>query len=300
MVALGLLAGLGILWVAATARSNLATAHYFCADLGPDVHLADSPAPLAELPEWKFQSFISLPEAPEPSGLCFSPERKVFYLVDDGDSYAKRPARLWELNASGKAVRSLDLGRDLEGVCWAAGLQLIFIADEWDDKVYAVTPDDFKVFSSVEVSENCAGRRAFQRGGNGFEGIEYLPPKRGAKDLGSLLLLNQDDPTCIGILPVKVLTDSRKHQKAECIRIVELQQINAGELRITPDGKELWIVHSWMNVTEILDPDTFGLKAWEVMPGSAQEGLAFDDQGRMWVGQDTGGLAVYVRETGAS
>jgi hypothetical protein len=52
-----------------------------------------------------------------------------------------------------------------------------------------------------------------------------------------------------------------------------------------------------MNVTEVLDPQTFALVQWEVMPGCAQEGVAFDSQGRMWVGQDTGGVAIYDRLT---
>lgn len=286
--ALGLLALLGVLWLLAATHTKQAES-----TTTPAFKYADPGAHQAGLPDWKFERFIPLPEAPEPSGLCFSPQRQCFYLVDDGDSYARRPARLWELSLEGKPIRSLDLGRDLEGVCWASGPDLVFVVDEFDGRVYAVDPASFRVAASIQVSERSGGKAAFSRGGNGFEGIEYLPEPR-EQGQGRLLLLNQDDPTCIGILPVRSVLDGKRHGVAECIKVFELEQMNAGEIRLSADSRDLWVVHSWMNVAEILDPQSLALRSWVVMPGCAQEGLAFDGQGRMWVGQDTGGLAVYL------
>ncbi|MCH7471498.1 hypothetical protein IIA79_00900, partial [bacterium] len=52
----------------------------------------------------------------------------------------------------------------------------------------------------------------------------------------------------------------------------------------------------WMNVMEMLDIETMEVLRWEVIPGSAQEAVAIDGQGRLWIGADSGGIARYVRE----
>jgi hypothetical protein len=79
-----------------------------------------------------------------------------------------------------------------------------------------------------------------------------------------------------------------------------LPEINAGELYFDQAANELWVVHSWMNVMEILDADTMELLRWEVIPGAAQEGVTLDGQGRLWVGSDLGTIDRYLRPAAAA
>jgi uncharacterized protein YjiK len=49
-----------------------------------------------------------------------------------------------------------------------------------------------------------------------------------------------------------------------------------------------------MNVVQILDIHTMDTLRWEVLPGCAQEGVAFDGQGRLWISSDSGGISRYL------
>jgi hypothetical protein len=48
---------------------------------------------------------------------------------------------------------------------------------------------------------------------------------------------------------------------------------------------------------EILDIDSMEVVRWEVFPGAAQEAVAVDASGRLWIGYDLGGIARYLRRT---
>jgi hypothetical protein len=131
-------------------------------------------------------------------------------------------------------------------------------------------------------------------GGNGFEGIEWIGHTPGGT--GSyLLLLNQDDPHAL----VKVDTASLALDAPQPVALAGfslLPRLNCGELHYDEQQGQLWVVHSWQNIYEVLDIDTLDQLSWEVCPGLAQEALCLDDQGRMWIGSDTGGLAWYRLE----
>jgi hypothetical protein len=129
-------------------------------------------------------------------------------------------------------------------------------------------------------------------GGNGFEGIEYIPAAAG-HDGDYFLLLNQDDPTGLA----RVNCADIKLDGGWPVPLAgwrEVEQMNAGELYYDAAQRELWVIHSWMNVLEVLDIDSGELRRWEVVPGCAQEAVARDGQGRLWIGADSGGITRYV------
>ncbi len=257
-------------------------------------HADDDKGPImAEVTEWQFEHFFELPEVPEPSGLCFCPESQTIFAVDDG-GIGREPG-LYELDLDGKVLRSLQFGKDLEGVCFCPLDGMIYVADEADERVWQVDRSGavLQTLGSFTVNRTLDGDDFLKAGGNGFEGIEFMADVS-APGGGYFLLLNQDDPHAL------VRVDYQRSQELGDSREVfmnaawELEPINCGEVRFDPAENELWVVHSWMNTAEVLDPVTLNLKRWEVMPGAAQEGLCFDTQHRMWVGQDLGGVARYV------
>ena len=153
-----------------------------------------------------------------------------------------------------------------------------------------------KLLRQFTVSRKLNGEEYIQAGGNGFEGIEYVP-QEGAQP-PCFILANQDDPHCL----VRISADDAMRADGTEVALQQawpLPEINTGELYYDPAANELWVVHSWMNLLEVLDARTMDVLRWEVIPGCAQEGVALDGQGRLWVGSDSGGLARYLR-AGAS
>ena len=255
---------------------------------------------------WKFAGFLPLKEVPEPSGIVYHPGRDSFFVVDDGG--LGRPSALYEFVlvpdvhpeygevTATKIVAKLELGRDLEGVTLNTVNGLLYVADEWYDKVYEVHPDGPRHRRSFELLPDFEGRKVFTPGGDGIEGIAFRPVKD--KPLGGVFYLaNQNDPTCVIVceLPETGGETGGPMAKIKITDVIESEQINLGEVMWHAESGTLWLSHAWMNLLQIVNPDTKETLRWESLPGAAQEGITLDADGRLWIAQDTGGVAVYER-----
>ena len=241
---------------------------------------------------WEFDGYVPLPEVPEPSGLCFHPGRNTLFMVDDGD--IGHPAGIYELDLHATVLASAQLGVDLEGVCYCAADGMLYVCDEQEERVYIVDPDGLGLQGQFQVSRHLHGREVLLPAGNGFEGIEYIPAgERGEGDC--LILLNQDDPHALVRVDYADIVDRAEGVSVPLKEIWPLAEINTGELHYDAAAGQLWVIHSWMNVMEVLDIRTMDVVSWEVFPGAAQEAVTVDAQGRLWVGYDLGGIARYVR-----
>lgn len=257
-----------------------------------EAKLSADPQPTGqvELTEWEFDGFAPLPEVPEPSGLCFHPERNSLFIVDDGDT--ERPAGVYELDLHADVLASRQLGDDLEGICYCSYDGLLYVADEADERVYAVDPASLELIREFQISRNFAGEEVLVQGGNGLEGIEYIPPSADGSDGDFFVLLNQDDPHML-VRVNRSDTLQATDGPVPLAAIFPLAKINTGELHYNASRHELWVVHSWMNVIEVLTVPSMAVLRWEVLPGAAQEAVTVDGEGRLWIGYDLGGIARY-------
>jgi hypothetical protein len=252
---------------------------------------AAAAATCVSMTPWVFDFFDELPGVPEPSGLCYCPPRNTLFVVDDGAS--DRPAGLYEIDLDAKVLAGLKLGKDLEGVCWCADDGLLYVCDESGEMVHIVDPQGLKLLDSFHVDATYQGQAALKPGGNGFEGIEYIPAVAPG-DSGFFVLLNQDDPTCLLKMEYSAVRARKAGADVPISMVWPLEQINSGELYYDARARELWVVHAWVNVIEILDVATMQPVRWEVCPGCAQEAVAQDGEGRLWIGYDSGGMSRYV------
>ncbi len=248
----------------------------------------------ADLPTWRFDGSSLLPEVPEPSGLAYHPGRDTFFMVDDGD--IERPAALFEINLDAEVVQKLPLGIDLEGVCYCPLDGLLYVAEEAANVVYVVEPEGLVKLGAFAYAADYGGDPLLVAGGNGVEGIEFIPDAN-EPAAGYFLLLNQDDPHCLFRLNHEDINLGDTEAVLPIRAWWPFKSINAGSLHYDVSQNELWLVHSWMNVVEYWDVETMAVKGWEVFPGAAQEAVAVDGAGRLWVGSDLGGLARYVLAT---
>lgn len=263
-----------------------------------------APAPNAEVeitasvPRWRFRHYYELPEVPEPSGLCWCGSRGTMFTVDDGGG-PERPSALSEVSLDGQVLARLEFGRDIEGVTWSAHDERLYVVDEADERVFVVDAalPQLALLGSFSVSRRFQGEEVLTAGGNGFEGVAWIPS--GTDAAGTLLILNQDDPTALLAVDLR---DVRLDAEVEAAGFWLLPQRNSGALHYDAPTGELWVVNSWLNtllvlrVGELRAGEAVEVLRWEVVPGLAQEGVALDPEGRLWVAQDTGGIAVYTRD----
>jgi uncharacterized protein YjiK len=250
--------------------------------------LPDLNREVAEVPRWKLDAVFELPEVPEPSGLCFCPETESIFIVDDGGE--GRQSGLYELSLEGELLRGKQFGTDLEGVCFCPEDNNLYIADEADERIHVVDAVTLEMWGSFTVSRFFKDVEVLTAGGDGFEGIEYMSGGPGLH--GYLLLANQNDPTCL--LGVRMEDATVGAGDVPAAYHWELPQVNVGELHYDAIRDELWVVNSWLNTVAIVNPRNMVQQRMEVMPGMAQEGVTFDPQGRLWVGQDVGAVVRYV------
>jgi streptogramin lyase len=185
------------------------------------------------------------------------------------------------------------LGVDLEGICYCPLDGLLYVAEEYGEKLYAVDPEGLEHVGTAAYSREYGGEKLLVAGGNGAEGIEWIPDDA-EPAAGFFLLLNQDDPHCLFRLNHEDLDFSGK-RLAPIRAWWPTEPINAGALHYVQEERTLWLIHSWMNVMEYIDIDTMEATGFEVFPGAAQEAVAIDGEGRLWVGSDLGGIARYTR-----
>lgn len=246
--------------------------------------------PRASLPDWKFERAMALEAVPEPSGLCYYPPRQSLFIVDDGAQ--DRLAAVYEIDFQGQVLQKREIGFDLEGVCFCPADGLIYVADESEERLYLLDPGDLGLVRTVRISRSMSGEEKLKAGGNGFEGIEYIPDGFGEWS-DSIVLLNQDDPHALLAVRRSDMI-AEEEGETEAFGFLGIAAINAGSLLFDAGTGELWVVHSWMNVMEMLDIRSLEVLRWEVVPGAAQEAVAIDGDGRLWIGSDSGGLAVYT------
>lgn len=244
----------------------------------------------AALPSWSFEQSFALSEVPEPSGLCYYPPRDSFFIVDDGAE--DRPASVSEINAQGEVLQNLAIGYDLEGVCYCSADGLIYVADEHEERLYALLPEGLLLQATYRFNPGTDQEDIVRSGGNGIEGIEYIPDGHGDWS-DCFMLLNQDNPHRLLALR---RSDMLPETEGLCpvAAYWDVAAINAGSLYFDAEHNLLWVVHSWMNVMEIWDVLSMEVQGWEVVPGAAQEAVCVDGQGRLWIGSDSGGLASYL------
>lgn len=246
-----------------------------------------------EMTDWEFEASAPLPGVPEPSGLCFDPERNSLFIVDDGAE--DRPSGVYELDLHANVLASFPLGDDLEGICYCSADGMLYVADETAETVYVVDPDGLKLVREFQVSRFLDGQEQYAAGGNGFEGIEYVPWLPDANDGDFFVIVNQDDPQLL-IRVNRSDADNAASDPVPISAVWPVAKINTGELHYDVEKRELWVVHSWMNVVEILTVPSMADLRWEVFPGAAQEAVTVDGEGRLWIGYDLGGIARYTRK----
>jgi hypothetical protein len=110
--------------------------------------------------------------------------------------------------------------------------------------------------------------------------------------------LNQDDPYAL-VQVARADTENTGYKPVPVSAVWPVAEINTGELHFDAANSELWVIHSWMNIAEVLRVPSMEVVRWEVFPGAAQEAVTVDGEGYLWIGYDLGGIARYRHRNGA-
>lgn len=229
---------------------------------------------------WDRQNII------DPSGICFHPRRQTFFIVSD-------EGVVFEVKTDGTPVFSLKIPGDLEDVTVDPSTGLLYIIIEGDDVIQEFDPDKKEVGRRFPINRSDKGNPSFlqkQAGkyDNGIEALVFVP-NPGHPEGGTFYAGNQEDPPCIMELYVPIKTSLAKEAEAKILRVLPFRMRDPGAIYYDPKTQLLNVVSDSDNLFLEITPDGKLVKEY-AFPGNDQEGIAWDDQGYIYICQDSGGI----------
>ncbi|MFC1851769.1 SdiA-regulated domain-containing protein [candidate division CSSED10-310 bacterium] len=228
----------------------------------------------------------------EPSGIVFHPHRATLFVVGNrGD--------IGEFTKKGALIKHKHLmDADFEGITVNPTTGLLYVAVEGDAKIIEVGPDDFSVRREFLIRRNFRGNMLLKPGGQGINAITFVPDSSLPQG-GTFYLANQafkydttDDPSVIFevSLPLKTLTQDRsKPYEVNIKRVFNIHVIDISALHYDSLLDVIYVVSDATN-TFFKMMRNGKLVISYAFPGDNQEGITLDDEGYLYIAQDSGGI----------
>lgn len=222
----------------------------------------------------------------EPSGICFHPLRKTLFVVSDEGEIA-------EITTEGDPVFNQKIPGDLEGVTVNPQTGFLYIIHEGVDVILEFDPEKKEVTRKFPINREFEGNPEFiekqtDSFDNGIEDIAFIPDKNHSEG-GTFYVSNQIDPPCILELYVPLKKTQFKSAEATIIRVLPFKMDDPAAMYYDPKTGLLNIVSDFDNILVELTLDGKLVNQYAFL-GNDQEGLARDDEGFLYIAQDTGGI----------
>jgi hypothetical protein len=223
---------------------------------------------------------------PDPSGICLHPSRKTFFIVSD-------EGFVYEVKQDGTPICSVRVPGDLEEITADPSTGLLYIIVEGDDVILEYDPDKREVTRRFPVNREYGGNSQFLqkqvgRYDNGIESLVFVPNPSHPEG-GSFYAGNQEDPPCIMEVSVPLRSSRAKEAEARILRVLPLRIRDPGGLSFDSSKKLLYAVSDSDNLFLEITLDGRLVKEY-AFPGNDQEGIAWDEQGYIYICQDSGGI----------
>jgi uncharacterized protein YjiK len=220
--------------------------------------------PYLWLDEQGFGGDINQQNFPEPSGICFHPLRKTLFVVSD-------EGEVTEINTDGTPVFRQKIPGDLEGV-------------EFDPDKREVTRR-FPLNRTYKDNPNFIEKQV-KRYDNGIESIEFIADDNHPEG-GTFYIGNQWDPPCVMEVYIPLKSSQEKEAEARILRILPLVMDDPAALFYDPKTGLLNVVSDADNILVEITLDGKIVREYAFL-GNDQEGIARDDEGYLYIAQDTG------------
>ena len=234
-------------------------------------------APTAEFDKQKIQ---------DPSGICFHPGRKTFFIVSD-------EGEVFEVKTDGTPVSSVKVPGDLEDITVDPSTGLLYIIAEGDDVILEFDAEKKEVLRRFPVNRSYGGDPQFlqkqtRKYDNGIESLVFIPDPRHPEG-GAFYAGNQEDPPCIMELTVPIRSSRTAGAEARIRRVLPIRIQDPGAMFYDPRTKLLNVVDDADNILVEITLEGKLVRQY-AFPGNDQEGLWIDDDDFIYIVQDSGGI----------
>jgi uncharacterized protein YjiK len=222
----------------------------------------------------------------EPSGICYHAQRKTLFVVSDEGFVA-------EIHKDGTPQANWKVKGDLEGITLNPQTGLLYIAVEGDDVILEFDPDRGEVKRRFPINREFRGDPNFlqkqtDRYDNGIESIVFMPDDKHPEG-GTFYVGNQWDPPMIMEVLVPLRSSRAAEAEARIIRVLPFKMDDPAGMYYDFQTKRLNVVSDADNILAEITLDGRLVKEYAFL-GDNQEGICRDEEGNLYIAQDSGGI----------
>ena len=219
---------------------------------------------------------------PEASGICFSKKSHTLFVVED-------EGKIYEISTEGKILRQKRLGDlDLEGIACDDAKGELLLAQEGEDDILIVGQKTLNLKKRINIKRKYHDRLILKKDKkHGLEGITLVDD--------FILLSNQSKKLGVKKDPSVMF----KVEKSDKKKVTILELFEHGHIDISGlcyHDNTLFMVSDRENLLLKYDMKNKKVLATAKLPLASQEGIAFDDDGNLYIANDAGSILKYKRK----
>lgn len=225
----------------------------------------------------------------QPSGICFHSKRgTLFVVVDVGE--------VCEMRTDGTVIKEKRIVRaDFEGITHDPSTGRLYVAVERAEKIIELDPETFDILREFSIPRKFMGDTLLKAGGQGIEAITFVPDINHPQG-GTFYVANQshnledtEDISAIFEIEVPLKSRADTNTSTKILRYFSLGVIDLSGLYFDKATSHLYVISDTTNtIFEFTRTGT--LLSGHAFPGDNQEGITVDDQGFLYIAQDSGGI----------
>jgi len=222
----------------------------------------------------------------EPSGICYHAARGTLFLVGDEGDVA-------EIRKDGTPISNYKVNGDLEAITLVPETGLLYIGVEGEDTILEFDPIRGEVTRRFPINRTFDGNADFLQKkrnefDNGIESMAFVPDPRHPEG-GTFYVGNQWDPPMIMEVLVPLKSNQAAEAEARIIRVLPFRMDDPAAMYYDPETKLLNVVSDADNILVEITLSGKLVKQYAFLADN-QEGLCRDDEGYLYIAQDTGGI----------
>ncbi|MBN2409020.1 MAG: SdiA-regulated domain-containing protein [Candidatus Aminicenantes bacterium] len=222
----------------------------------------------------------------EPSGISYHRQRDTLFVVSDEGEIA-------EIRRDGTPVANTKVRGDLESVAVVPETGLVYIGIEGDDVILEFDPVKGEVTRRFPINRSFDGdpdllKKKTDDYDNGIESMAFVPDPAHPEG-GTFYVGNQWDPPMIMEVLCPLKSSRAEEAEARIIRVLPFRMDDPAAMYYDPVTKLLNVVSDADNILVEITLEGRLVNEY-AFPGDNQEGVCRDDEGYLYIAQDSGGI----------
>lgn len=249
---------------------------------------ANKPDPLDILFPYQRLDNIDANDFNEPSGLVFHPLRGTLFVIgDEGD--------IAEIQLDGSLVKERKIEKkDFEGIACDPATGLLYVVEESQARIFEINPEDFSVVREFSIEPVFGNKTILAEEKNKVEAITFVPDATHTEG-GTFYLANKNleshdaEESIIFDIEAPLKSSLNQNSTAKIISSFTLNVPDISDLYYNPNNDHLNIISDQTNTFFELTKEGQVLNSY-ALPGDNQEGFTVDNNGFLYLAQDSGGI----------